>query len=328
LYAVAIEGLRKDFKVKVRKPGASGALSSLFQPAYNTVQAVRGISFQVQEGEALAFIGPNGAGKSTTIKMLTGILYPTGGVASVLGRVPWKERESLSFDIGSVFGQKSQLWYHLPAQDTFALLARIYEVPPDQFRHRSRRLIDLFEIGEVMRTPVRKLSLGQRMRCEIAAALLHSPRVLFLDEPTIGLDIVAKQRMRDLIHLLNREEGVTVILTSHDLGDVEKLCTRVVVINHGDLVYDGRLRALQQQYFRSKVIDLRLSELTGSFFCPGARVLKAKDYGIKLEVDTETHSVGDVMAYILNHYTVLDVNIQDPPLEDIVAGIYSESVHD
>ncbi|MDP2857417.1 MAG: ATP-binding cassette domain-containing protein, partial [Bacillota bacterium] len=177
---VVIENLRKDFRVKTRQPGARAAISSLFHPSYSTVHAVSGISFEVEEGEALAFIGPNGAGKSTTIKMLTGILFPTSGIARVLGRVPWEERENLSYEIGSVFGQKSLLWYHLPPSDTFALLQRIYEIPWAQFEARRTRLVDVFEIGELMSTPVRKLSLGQRMRCEIAASLLHSPRVIFL----------------------------------------------------------------------------------------------------------------------------------------------------
>ena len=319
---MVIRNLRKDFRVKTRQPGTRAAVRSLFRPSYSTVHAVSDISFEVEEGEALAFIGPNGAGKSTTIKMLTGILYPTSGHAEVLGYVPWQERESLAYEIGSVFGQKSLLWYHLPPSDTFSLLQRIYEIPLAEFEARRKRLVDIFEIGELLSTPVRKLSLGQRMRCEIAASLLHSPRVVFLDEPTIGLDVVAKQRIRDLIHLLNKEEQVTILLTSHDLGDVEKLCKRVVVINHGQIVYDGSLRSLQQQYFGSKIIDLRLGEIADGFACPGATVLKSKDYGIKLQVDTTRNAVGDVLSHILAHYSVVDVNIQDPPLEEIVTKMY------
>ncbi len=320
---VAIRNLRKDFRVKTRQPGTRAAVRSLFHPSYSTVHAVSDISFDVEEGEALAFIGPNGAGKSTTIKMLTGILYPTSGHAEVLGHVPWKERESLAYEIGSVFGQKSLLWYHLPPSDTFSLLQRIYEIPLAEYEARRKRLVDIFEIDELLSIPVRKLSLGQRMRCEIAASLLHSPRVLFLDEPTIGLDVVAKQRIRDLIHVLNKEEQVTILLTSHDLGDVEKLCKRVVVINHGQIVYDGSLRSLQQQYFGSKIIDLRLGEIADGFSCPGATVLKSKDYGIKLQVDTSQYAVGDVLTYILAHHSVVDVNIQDPPLEEIITKMYS-----
>jgi ABC-2 type transport system ATP-binding protein len=312
--AVLVENLVKSFKVKVG--------GSFFSAEFKTVTAVDGISFTAPQGEALAFIGPNGAGKSTTIKMLTGILHPTSGSATVLGHVPWMDRERLAFKIGSVFGQKSQLWFHLPAKDTFALLGRIYEIPDAQMKERSGRLIELFDMKELMDVPVRKLSLGQRMRCEIAASLLHNPKVLFLDEPTIGLDVVAKQSIRDLIHKLNREDGVAVMLTSHDLGDVEKLCKRVIVINHGRVVYDGSLRSLQQKYYASKIIDLRLGELADSFECPGASVLKSSGYGVKLTVNTKENDVGRVLSHILAHYPVVDVNIQDPPLEEIIAGIY------
>jgi len=198
-------------------------VKSLVRPDYRETRAVAGVCFRVNEGEALAFIGPNGAGKSTTIKMLTGILHPTSGRATVLGRVPWLERERLAFDIGSVFGQKSQLWLHLPPADSLGLLARIYEIPRADYLSRLERLVELFEIGPLMTTPVRKLSLGERMRCEVAAALIHSPRLVFLDEPTIGLDVIARQTIRDLIRRMNREEGVTVFLTSHDVGDASAI---------------------------------------------------------------------------------------------------------
>ncbi len=324
--AVVVKGLVKTFRAKVRGSGAGAAARALFRPEFREVQAVDGVSFSVNEGEALAFIGPNGAGKSTTIKMLTGILHPTSGQASVLGRVPWRERERLAFDIGSVFGQKSQLWFHLPPADSFDLLARIYELPATEYRARRDRLIELFEVGPYLRTPVRKLSLGERMRCEIAAALLHGPRLIFLDEPTIGLDIVARQTIRDLIRRLNREEGVTVFLTSHDVGDVERLCKRVIVINHGLVIYDDSLNALKRRYHTVKYLDLLLDSPAGDFSCAGARVVKAKGYGVKLEVDTSRERVDEVLGRILAGHQVLDINIEDPPLEKVIAEIYAQGL--
>jgi len=321
--AVSVSDLRKTFRVKVKSAGMGGAARALFRPLYREVKAVAGVSFQVEEGEALAFIGPNGAGKSTTIKMLTGILHPTSGEASVLGRVPWRERENLAFDIGSVIGQKSQLWFHLPPADSFDLLARIYELPMAEFARRRDHLVELFEIGPHLRTPVRKLSLGERMRCEIAAALIHRPRLIFLDEPTIGLDIVARQTIRDLIRRLNREEGVTVFLTSHDVGDVERLCRRVIVINHGLVIYDDSLTALKRQYHRTKYLDLLLDAPAEGFTCAGARVVKSKGYGVKLEVDTETTRLDEMLGRILAGHRVLDINIEDPPLEEVIAAIYA-----
>lgn len=323
--AVTACGLFKTFQAKTRSPGLGGALGSLFRPRRREVKAVDGVSFTVQEGEALAFIGPNGAGKSTTIKILTGILHPTAGEARVLDRVPWRERERLAFDIGSVFGQKSQLWFHLPPVDSFELLARIYEIRAADFATRRDHLVELFEIGPYLKTPVRKLSLGERMRCEIAAALIHGPRLVFLDEPTIGLDIVARQTIRDLIRRLNREEGVTVFLTSHDVGDVERLCKRVIVINHGRVIYDDSLNALKRRYHRVKYLDLLLGAPAAEFAGgAGTKVVKAKGYGVKLEVDTAAARVDEVLARILAEHQVLDINIEDPPLEEVIAAIYAE----
>ncbi len=321
--AVAVSDLAKTFSVKTKSPGLVGAVRALVRPEQRETLAVDRVSFRVGEGEALAFIGPNGAGKSTTIKMLTGILHPTSGEAAVLGRVPWRERERLAFDIGSVFGQKSQLWLHLPAADSFDLLARIYEVPAAEYRKRREHLVELFEIGPFFTTPVRKLSLGQRMRCEIAAALIHGPRLVFLDEPTIGLDIVARRTIRDLIRRLNREEGVTVFLTSHDVADVERVCRRVIVINHGRVIYDDSLGNLKRRYHRAKYLDLLLDTPASEFSCQGAKVVKAKGYGVKVEVDTDACRVDDVVARILGEYHVLDINIEDPPLEQVISEIYA-----
>lgn len=320
---IDVRDLNKTFQVKKKAAGALAVLKSLLAPRVEAVEAVRGISLRVEAGEALAFIGPNGAGKSTTIKMLTGILHPTAGEATVLGLVPWRERQKLAYRIGSVFGQRSQLWYHLPPADTFDLLARIYELNRAWYRARLQMLVDTFELAPLMETPVRKLSLGQRMRCEIAASLLHGPEVIFLDEPTIGLDPVAKESIRDLIRRANREEGVTVFLTSHDAGDIERLCKRVVIIHHGRVVLDDAVSTVRRRYLLSKVVDLKLGEAWQGLDLPGVALVKAgKGYGVKLQVDLSQVAIDQVVAHLMRRYPVQDITIEDPPMEEIIAAIY------
>jgi ABC-2 type transport system ATP-binding protein len=282
----------------------------------------------VEAGERVAFIGPNGAGKSTTIKMLVGILHPTSGEASVLGRVPWQERAQLAYQIGAVFGQKSQLWYHLPPQDTFDLLSRIYELERAIYHKRLAWLVNLFGIGPYMTTPVRKLSLGERMRCEIAASLLHAPRILFLDEPTIGLDVVVKQQIRDLVLRLNEQEKVTLFLTSHDAGDVEKLCRRAMVISHGQVIYDGKVSTLKRNHIQSKTVSLKLDEPFAGLDVQGVTVVKAAGTGVKLEVDTGSVQIDEVVSRLFARYAVLDMTVEDPPMEQVIAHIYQSDGSD
>jgi ABC-2 type transport system ATP-binding protein len=346
---VEVEALRKTFRSRQRGAGLANSLRSFVAPRYREREAVKGISFALEAGEVLAFIGPNGAGKSTTIKMLTGILYPTAGRVQVLGLTPWQQRRTLAYHIASVYGQKSQLWYHLPPQDTFDLLARIYELDMAEYRKRRAFLVDVFDIGEYMSTPARKLSLGERMRCELAAALLHKPSIVFLDEPTIGLDVIARQRIRDLIGQLNMEEGLTVFLTSHDAGDIEQVCRRAIVINHGEIILDTPVSRLKRDYLKAKTVDLllegsaeallkmdseseqpRLSVRPPSSIheeiveTPGVRVLKAKGHGLKLEVDTAQTPLEPIIAAIMQHSHILDMTIADPPMEEIIAAIYGE----
>jgi ABC-2 type transport system ATP-binding protein len=324
-FAVEVAGLEKTFQVKQKAPGLRGSWRSIWHPVSHEVTAVSDINFTLEEGEILGFIGPNGAGKSTTIKMLTGILFPSGGQASVLGYTPWKDRRKLGYQIGSVFGQKPQLWYHLPAEDTFRLFARIYELDMTAFQKRRDFLVEAFEIEHLLRTPVRKLSLGQRMKCEIAASLLHKPRIIFLDEPTIGLDVVAKQQIRDAITYLNEQEQTTIFLTSHDTGDIEKLAKRVIVINHGRLIYDGRTSALKRQYLTRKIIDVRFTErLNGDLTLPGVNILKQGKYGVKLEFDSRAVPVEQVVQQLMAVSPTQDINIADPPLEEIIREIYQE----
>lgn len=237
--AIEVENLRKVYEIHKRR--------GFFAREKSEVVSVDSVSFSVPEGQALAFVGPNGAGKSTTIRMLTGILTPSGGHARVLGFTPWKDRSKMAFHIGAVFGQRSQLWYHLPAGDTFDLLARIYNLDPVEYRKRRNELVERFELGPLLDVPVRKLSLGQRMRAEVAASLLHKPKLLMLDEPTIGLDINARHHLRELIRDWNRNEGLTVFLTSHDTGDIESVAERVIIINHGRLVLDDTVDNLRNR---------------------------------------------------------------------------------
>jgi ABC-2 type transport system ATP-binding protein len=324
---IEVRDLRKTFRSKQKEPGLAGSLRALVSPQWRTVEAVKGISLQCEQGELLAFIGPNGAGKSTTIKMLTGILHPTSGQAQVLGLTPWRDRERLAFNIASVFGQKSQLWIHLPPLDTFNLLARIFELDQREYRARVQFLIEVFEIGDLVRTPARKLSLGERMRCELAAALIHRPRVLFLDEPTIGLDVIAKGKIRDLIRQLNREEQVTVFLTSHDAGDIEQLCKRVIVINHGALILNTSVSTLRRRYLQHKIIDLKLQDPIPAegLILPGTTVLKTSTYGAKLQVNTADTTMEAIISTLVSRYRVADITIEDPPMEQIIAAIYTQA---
>jgi ABC-2 type transport system ATP-binding protein len=314
--SVEIAGLRKVFE-QIRRRG--------FKRERSEIVAVDEISLAVPSGQAVAFIGPNGAGKSTTIKMLTGILFPTSGEARVTGLVPWLERRQLAYRIGAVFGQRSQLWYHLPPRDTFELLARIYDLERSAYRRTRDMLIDRFGLAEFLDTPVRKLSLGQRMRAEVAASLLHEPTVVFLDEPTIGLDVVARQELRDLIREWNRERGVTVFLTSHDAGDVERVVRRVVVINHGRVVLDDKVSTMRREYFGAKVLSARFHAPPEPIDLPGVTTLKATEYAMKLEVDTRIIPIEKAMSAVLRAGSVADISVEDPPLEEIIAHIYAQS---
>ena len=291
-----------------------------------TVEAVAGISFAVERGERLAYIGPNGAGESTSIKMLTGILYPTSGEAEVLGIVPWKQRRALAARIGTLFGQRSQLWYQLTPRQTFDLLARIYRIPADEQRSRVDELGDMLEATDLFDRPVRGLSLGQRMRCELVASMLHAPEVLFLDEPTIGLDLVAKARFRDLIVRINEQRGTTILLTSHDVSDIEQVAKRVIVINHGRLIYDDPVSVMRRALLSTKILDVRFERPPETVEVEGARLVKLTGAGAKLVVDTEQWPIRGVLDDLLDRFDVVDISVADPPLEEIVSHIYARPV--
>ncbi|GGD70745.1 ABC transporter ATP-binding protein [Paenibacillus nasutitermitis] len=328
MLALQTRGLSKTFKVKQKEAGLTGSLKSLLRPKWEEKQAVDGIDLVVQAGETVAFLGPNGAGKSTTIKMLTGILHPTSGSAEVLGFTPWSDRTRLSYRIGAVFGQKSQLWYHLPPIDTFDLISRVYELKRNDYLARRDELIERFELGPYLHTPVRKLSLGERMRCEIAVSFLHRPELLFLDEPTIGLDVVVKQRIRDLIRECNKEEGTTVFLTSHDAGDVEELCARAVVIHHGGILLDAPVEKLRRDVMNRKTIVLTLSVTHMENTIPevdGASVISSEGRRLKLTVDLRKTDIETVLSALLTQVRLDDVTIEDPPMEEIIKHIYGMS---
>lgn len=289
--------------------------------------ALHPISFDVKPGETIAFIGPNGAGKSTTIKILTGILHPSSGDASVLGLRPWEQRIALSYQIGTVFGQKSQLWYHLPPEDTFQLTGRIYDLPTSVLQSRTKDLVNRFQLGPYMRTPVRKLSLGERMRCEIALSFLHRPKILFLDEPTIGLDVVVKQTVRQLIHELNEQEGVTVFLTSHDPTDVEALCQRVIVIHDGRFLFDGPTAELVKQFLHYKEIRLQLRTqdhaMVHELATDGVEVTANAFGRVSIVVDLSKHRIERLLQSVLQRCDVHDISVIEPSMEDIIRAIYS-----
>lgn len=323
MQVIQVSGLKKNFKTKTKKEGLKNSFKSLVKAEYKEVEAVREIDFEVEKGEVLAFIGPNGAGKSTTIKMMTGILYPTAGTIHVLGLDPHRDRKKLAYKIGSVFGQKSQLWFHLPPMDSFKLLGAIYEIPSKELEKRIDYLVEMFEIHDLMEIPVRKLSLGQRVRCEIAASLLHKPEIIFLDEPTIGLDVIVKHKIRDLIKRLNQDEKTTIFLTSHDTGDIEHLCKRAIIINHGTIVLNESVKNLKHNYLNKKIIEVKYDEKV-NLTIQGIEMLKQKDYSAKVQVDTKEFCIHEVMQKLMNLGNVLDITVSDQPMEEIIAHIYKQ----
>lgn len=318
---IEAEALSKNFHVKRKEKGMKGSIRAIFHPQTEEVRAVDRVSFGVEEGEVLAFIGPNGAGKSTTIKMLTGILYPDGGRVEVLGIDPVKKRKQLAYQIGTVFGQKEQLWTHLTPYDNFQFFGAIYDLSAGESERRIAELAETFELADFINTPVRSLSLGQRIRCEIVASLIHRPRVLFLDEPTIGLDPVVKENIRMLIKQMNREFHTTIFLTSHDIGDIEKLCKRIVIVNSGQIVMDDSMEHLKYHYLNKKIVEVKLQEEAVLPQTEGITVLKQKGSHVRFEVDTSVIKINDALRSIDAEH-VEDINISNIPLENIIMEIY------
>ena len=320
---IEVKNLNKTFKIKEKEKGLKGSLKAIFKPKYKIKKAVNNISFQVEKGEVIAFIGPNGAGKSTTIKMLTGILHPNKGNIRVLDIDPIKNRKKLAYQIGTVFGQKEQLWTHLTPYDNFKFFGAIYDINEKVVEKKIQEFKEIFELDDFINTPVRNLSLGQRIRCEIVASLIHEPKVLFLDEPTIGLDPVVKENIRTLIKRLNKEYKTTIFLTSHDVGDIEKLCKRVIIINDGKVVLDDTMENLKYHYLNKKIVEVKMKEQVNLDDEEGITILKDKGYNLKIEVDTKKKSVSDAIK-LLNVDNIVDINISNTPLEDIISSIYKK----
>lgn len=319
--AIIIEHLTKNFEATVKKKGLGGSIASLLSPKKKTVRALKDISFQVEEGELVGFIGPNGAGKTTTLKILSGLLYPTSGFIQVLGFDPWNRKPEFLKKISLVMGQKNQLWWDLPAVDTFELNRAIYEIPKKRYKNVLDELVNLLEVKKLLNVQVRKLSLGQRMRLELIAALLHEPKVLFLDEPTIGLDVVAQQKMRDFIYDYNRRYNATILLTSHNMDDLVNLTKRVVVIDKGEILFNGGLKELINQFAKEKLISLYLSKQADiKKFEEIGKIKKLEFPLVILSVPRETTAVAS--AELLQHFPVADLTIEEEPIESIIRRVF------
>ena len=321
---VETRDLRKVFRTPKRTPGALGALRSIFSREYEERIAVDKVTFSLEPGELVGYIGPNGAVKSTTIKMLTGILVPTSGQVSVAGLVPWKQRKENARNIGVVFGQRSQLYWDLPLVESFELLRAIYGIPADQYRRNLREFEDILELDAFMRTPVRQLSLGQRMRGDFAAALLHGPKIVYLDEPTIGLDVVAKEAIREFIARINAERGTTIILTTHDLADVERLCRRIILIDCGTLIYDGDIERIKSEYGRFRTLVVRVAEPVDDPELAGAELAGVDGTTLRFRFDRNRERADLLVRQASERYCVEDVTIEEPDLESIIRRIYVE----
>jgi ABC-2 type transport system ATP-binding protein len=319
---IVVEGLTKTFQVAERTPGVWGAVRGLALRRHRTVRALDGVSFAIEPGELVGYIGPNGAGKSTTVKVLAGILVPDGGRCEVSGRVPWKQRIAHVADIGVVFGQRTQLWWDLPVVESFELLRDIYRVPQARYARACDEMIALLDLAPLLDVPVRQLSLGQRMRCDLAAALLHAPAILFLDEPTIGLDAVSKLAVRDFVRRLNRD-GVTVILTTHDMDDIEALCTRVVVIASGKILSDGTLAQLRAQVTRERWLTVDLVDDGAAIDEPGATVIRRDGHRVCLAFDPGVIAPAALIARVTARHAIRDLFVENPPIETVVARLYA-----
>ncbi len=319
---IQVNNLKRYYKVHQKEAGLKGSLKALFKRKYETVKAVDNVSFNINEGELVGFIGPNGAGKTTTLKCLSGLLYPSGGKVKVLGFNPWDRKHEFLKQISLVMGQKNQLWWDLPAMESFLLNKEIYEIPDDKFKKVLDELIGMLELKEHVNVQVRKLSLGQRMKCELVAALLHLPKVLFLDEPTIGLDVVMQKKMRDFIYSYNRKYKATIILTSHYMGDVAELCKRVIVIDKGVIVYDGLLGDITERFADHKLIKVVFSKAIDPKGLE--KIAEVKEYKFPRAIlKVKRNTVSLAAAELLRSFPVGDLNIEEPSIEDIIRELFT-----
>ena len=320
--AIVVSNLSRTYKVFRKKEGIRASLRGLWHREYNTVHAVRDVSFTIEEGEMVAFLGPNGAGKTTTLKLLSGLIVPSAGTATVLGHVPWKREDNYRRRFSLVTGQKEQLWWDLPAQESFRLHKEIYRIPAADYQRRLDELTDLLEVRKLMSQPVRELSLGERMRMELIAALLHRPDVLFLDEPTIGLDVVSQRKVQEFLRRYQREQRITVILTSHYMKDVEALCERAIVINKGTVIHDGALAAIVDRFSRHKILELQFNDdVQPAELEQYGHLLECRAPRVRLQI--EKQNVSESLAQILAAHDVNDISVIERPLEDVIAELFA-----
>ncbi len=320
---ITVQRLSKNFKVHKRRKGFWGSLGSAVSREHEVIKAVEDVNFTLERGELVGYIGANGAGKSTTIKMLTGILVPTSGHIDVMGLTPYLRRKENARRIGVVFGQRTQLWWDLPVIDSFELLKHIYEIPENLYKRNLEFFCELLQLHPLLSTPVRKLSLGGRMRCDLTAALLHNPEILYLDEPTIGLDVVAKEQVRQFLKQINAERQVTVILTTHDLNDVEQVCERLIIIDSGKIIYDGGIEALKKRYGKTRMLIVDLAQAYPDIQLESVNLSRREDNRIWLEFDRDTLPASEVIAQLAARYEIQDLTISEPEIEEIVRRIYN-----
>ncbi|MDP6665766.1 MAG: ATP-binding cassette domain-containing protein [Dehalococcoidia bacterium] len=323
--SIVVENLVKTFRVPERRPGIWGALAGVARRQYRTVRALDGVSFEIERGELVGYIGPNGAGKSTTIKVISGILNPDSGTCEIDGLVPWEDRIAHVKRIGVVFGQRTQLWWDLPVIESFDLLRDIYSVDKHEYSETKNELVERLDIGSLLNVPVRLLSLGQRMRCDLAAALLHRPAILFLDEPTVGLDSVSKLAFRSFIRDFNAGRDLTVILTTHDMDDIEALCNRVMVIGNGQILSDGPLGELRSRFSNERLLIVDFVEDNAKISDVGARVIEHSGHRARLSFNPDEISASELITRVTTRHSVRDLFVVNPPIEEIIARIYSEN---
>ena len=321
---INVSSVTRHFRQRKKRPGFFGSLSMLVNPEYETKVAVNEISFQIDKGEIIGYIGPNGAGKSTTIKMLSGILVPTSGSIEVMGLVPYRQRKEYARQIGVVFGQRTHLWWEVPVIDSLYLLRDIYKVPEAKFRKNMDLFHDLLGLGEIKDVPVRQLSLGQRVRADIAAALLHDPAILFLDEPTIGVDVVSKENLRGFLREINQTNKVTVLLTTHDMSEIEKLCQRVMIIDHGRILYDGSLAKIRARYAAERVLAVEFQGEVPDFTPPGAVLQRSEGRKKWFAFDPHQTLPAELIAAVSAAHPVADLTVTEQDIEEVIRAIYTD----
>jgi len=322
---ISVDKLCKKFSIPKRKQGILGGIISFLHREYDIKTALDNISFSVNEGELIGYIGPNGSGKSTTVKILSGILVPNGGDVRVMGKVPWKNRIDVVRELGVVFGQRTQLWWDIPVIESFKLLKDIYKISDNLYKNNLDSLIETLELSKLLKVPVRQLSLGQRMRCDIAASLLHSPKILFLDEPTVGLDAVSKLKVRDFIRSLNKEQKVTIMLTTHDMDDIESLCNRVLILNEGNIFFDGSLEEVRKKMSKERHLIIDLVEERDMIVDNQVTLIKKEAHRVWLSFNPDIIETPKLISRIVSKHSIRDLYVENPPIEEIIAKFYRDA---